>query len=232
MEVYTNTYHLTNKDVNMHRNLRLQRLFEIIQDNTIRHTTKLGAGRDKTLDKGLLWVVVQQYAKIYRIPQYDEHITIESWPGETMHILFPRYFRFKDEEGNVIIEGSAIWTIINQEDRKVIFPEKYGITIPTSHKEKNIPLPKPIKSHDITNNYELTIPFSYCDLNGHMSNTYYFTLLDDYTPITRTNQPIHEITTQYSKEVHLDETIKISTDNTSYLQGSKNDNVYFKILIK
>ena len=81
MNVYTTQLRLRNKDVNLHRVLRTSTLFELMQEASIRHTEELGMGRERTLDRGLLWMVTHQQAEITRMPEYDELITLESWPG-------------------------------------------------------------------------------------------------------------------------------------------------------
>ena len=90
MSMYHQELLLRSKDVDLHRRLRTSRLFELLQEASIAHTEQLGMGRDKTLDKGLLWIVGLQRAEIRRMPEYDEQILLKSWPGETMHLFFPR----------------------------------------------------------------------------------------------------------------------------------------------
>ena len=108
MSVYSTQLRLRNKDVNLHRKLRTSVLFELMQEASIRHTEELGMGREMTLDRGLLWMVTLQRAEIARMPEYDECITLESWPGETMHLLFPRYYRVLDEKGETLLFASAL----------------------------------------------------------------------------------------------------------------------------
>ena len=55
----------------MYRRLRISTMFEWFQEGSITHTEELGCGREKTLDKGLLWVVTLQRAEIGRLPLYD-----------------------------------------------------------------------------------------------------------------------------------------------------------------
>ena len=90
MSVYRQELLLRSKDVDMFRRLRTSELFRLLQEASIRHTEQLGMGRDKTLDKGILWVLLLQSAEIARMPEYDERIVLKSWPGRTMHLLFPR----------------------------------------------------------------------------------------------------------------------------------------------
>ena len=143
MSVYSTQLRLRNKDVNLHRKLRTSVLFELMQEASIRHTEELGMGREMTLDRGLLWMVTLQRAEIARMPEYDECITLESWPGETMHLLFPRYYRALDEKGETLLSASALWALVDQESRRMVFPDRYGIVIPGAVTGHEIALPSP-----------------------------------------------------------------------------------------
>ena len=96
MSTYRKQYTLRSADVDMRRRLRLSSLFTMLQEAAIAHTTELGMGREKTLDRGLLWIVTRLSIRINRLPKYDETVVLSSWPGETMHLYFPRCSRLFD----------------------------------------------------------------------------------------------------------------------------------------
>ena len=107
--MYRIPYQILSSDTDANRTLRLSRLFTLLQEASIAHTTLLGMGRERTLDRGLLWIVTLQRAQILRLPVYDERIVLKSWPGKTMHLLFPRYYRIEDEQGHALVAASALW---------------------------------------------------------------------------------------------------------------------------
>ena len=118
---YERTLRIRSQHVTCCRRLRLSVLLEFFQEASIAHTEALGMGREKTLDRGLLWIITKQHVGIRRMPEYDEEITIRSWPGEMMHVLFPRFYEVVSG-GDVIITGSALWMLIDAESRGFIFP--------------------------------------------------------------------------------------------------------------
>ena len=77
------------------------------------------------------------------MPEYDETITLESWPGETMHLLFPRYYRVLDEKGAVLLSASALWALVDQETRRMVFPDRHGVVIEGEVTGHEIALPSP-----------------------------------------------------------------------------------------
>ena len=60
MSIYSIEYRILSSDTDANRRLRLSRLFTLLQEASIAHTTELGMGREKTLDRGLLWIVTLQ----------------------------------------------------------------------------------------------------------------------------------------------------------------------------
>ena len=213
---------LRSKDVDLHRRLRTSRLFELLQEASIRHTEELGMGRDKTLDKGILWIVGLQRAEISRMPEYDEEIVLKSWPGKTMHLFFPRYYQMETEGGEMLLRASALWTLVDEQTRKVVFPEKYGVVIEGEVTGQEIAHPTSPRKLELTEAVPFQVPYSYVDLNGHMNNTRYFDLAEDCIPASREGKSLRLIQTEYASEARLDDQLRVrwGQDGSSfYLQG-------------
>ena len=51
-DYYERDYTVLSSDTDAFQRLRLSRLFTLLQEAAIAHTTELGFGREKTLDKG------------------------------------------------------------------------------------------------------------------------------------------------------------------------------------
>lgn len=209
MSVYTRELLLSSSDVDMHRRLRCSVLFRLLQEASIRHTEELGMGRDKTLDKGILWVVTMQSAEIARMPEYDEHIVLSSWPGRTMHLFFPRYYRIADREGNTLLSASALWALVDAESRKIVFPDRYGVEIAGEETGREIALPSPLPREQGEREESFTVPFSYVDLNGHMNNTRYFDLAEDRFPAAAEGRPLRRVRSEYSAEARFGEHLRL-----------------------
>ena len=229
MSVFREELLLRSKDVDLHRNLRLSRLFELLQEASIRHTEQLGMGREKTLDKGILWIVGLQRAEISRMPVYDEQIVLKSWPGKTMHLFFPRYYQIETAAGEVLVRASALWSLVDQETRKLVFPEKYGVVIEGVSTGEEISLPVSPRKLELTEESPFRVPFSYVDLNGHMNNTRYFDLAEDCIPASREGRKLRLVQTEYVSEARLGDTLTVrwgEQDGVFYLQGEEEKPVF------
>ena len=212
MSVYRQELLLRSKDVDMYRRLRTSELFRLLQEASIRHTEQLGMGRDKTLDKGILWVLLLQSAEIARMPEYDERIVLKSWPGRTMHLLFPRYYRLETAAGEHLLSASALWSLVDEKTRKVVFPERYGVEIEGVVTGEEIALPSAPRRMDCTKSRPFTVPYSYVDLNGHMNNTRYFDLAEDCIPAAAEGRSLRAAAVEYANEVRFGESLRVTVE--------------------
>ena len=209
MSIYSREMLLRSRDVDMFRRLRTSELFRLLQEASITHTEQLGMGREKTLDKGLLWILLLQRAEIDRMPEYDEKIILKSWPGTTMHLLFPRYYSMETEAGEHLLSASALWGLVDQNTRKMIFPEKYGIVIDGVSTGEEIDLPSAPRRIECTQSVPFTVPFSYVDINGHMNNAHYFDLAEDCIPAAAGGEALKSIKIEYVSEARCGESFTV-----------------------
>ncbi len=205
--------------------LRPSSLFLLLQEISIEHTEKLGYPREFTLDKGLLWVIAKQHIEILRMPKYDETITISTYPSAMMHVLFPRTYEIRDEKGNIIIQGEAIWALIDVKTRKMINPIEHNILIPdmSEGKEFRIPLGNRIPS-DLPEQATIHATYSLCDLNGHLNNTSYLDIAEDLIPVSFLKEhKLRLIDIKYIHEIKLGESSLIQygyLDDSYYFSNS------------
>ena len=231
MSVYSEEILLRSKDVDMYRRLRTSELFRMLQEASIRHTEQLGMGRDKTLDRGILWVLLMQRAEIVRMPEYDERIVLRSWPGRTMHLLFPRYYSLETAAGEPLLKASALWSLVDEKTRKVVFPEKYGVAIEGVVTGEEIGMPGSMARKDTAWERVFTVPYSFVDLNGHMNNTRYFDLAEDCVGAAAAGRRLKGIGVEYQNEARLGETLTLrwGAEGASYFLTGETERSVFRM---
>ena len=215
---------LRSGDVDLYRRLRTSVLFEWLQEAAIRHTEELGMGREKTLDKGLLWVVTMQQAEILRMPAYDERIVLSSWPGKTMHVFFPRHYLLQGEGGETLIRANALWMLVDAQTRRMVFPERHGVVIEGGETGDELPLPCAPARLETAQERVFPVPYSYVDLNGHMNNTRCFDLMEDCIPAAAEGKRLRRVNVEYSSEARLGDVLRVrwggGADGEYYLEGA------------
>ncbi|MCR4804723.1 MAG: hypothetical protein K5981_03630 [Clostridia bacterium] len=222
---------LGSEHVDCFRRLRTSQLLQLLQTASIRHTEELGMGREKTLDKGLLWVVTRMHAEVDRMPVYDERIVIRTWPGETMHMLFPRYYEIASEDGQPLLRASAVWSLMDVRTRTAVFPEEWGVSIDGEEQGSELPWLNPLRAADTPEESVFRVPYSFTDINGHLNNARYFDLAEDLIPAASAGKSLRAFTAEYNREVRLGEelTLRWGGSGGSYYVTGATDAPCFRI---
>ena len=234
MSVYSEEILLRSKDVDMFRRLRTSELFRLLQEASIRHTELLGMGRERTLDRGILWVLLMQRAEIARMPEYDERVILKSWPGRTMHLLFPRYYSMETAAGEPLLKASAMWSLVDQKTRKVVFPEKYGVVIEGVTTGDEIAMPGAVAKRETSLERDFTVPYSFVDLNGHMNNTRYFDLAEDCVGAAAAGRLLKGVSTEYQTEARIGEMLHLhwGAEGESFFLTGETDRPVFRMKLE
>ena len=180
--VYTRRLTLRAEHVDFTRRCRLSVLMRLFQECCIAHTEELGMGRDKTLDRGLLWIVNSENIEIARLPEYDEEITLVCRPGRTLHFFFPRHMSVTDKGGREIVKISAMWSLIDSSTRQMADPAERGIVIEGDQKDGDLPPVMSLPAMTLPAREVLTARYSETDINGHLNNASYLDAALDLLP--------------------------------------------------
>ena len=212
--MFSRVFRLLTEDCDVNKNLRLSRLFQFLQEISIADTERLGYPREKTLDKGLLWVVGKQRVEIKRLPVYGEEIRLETWPGEKTPFLFPRHYAIYGNNEEPLVKASAVWTLISEQNRMMVNPKDHGIVIEGEARGGEIPFQFPMKSFPLLGRAMLKASWRDCDLNGHMNNTAYLDEAEDLIPLEYLKSHVPAaIDIAYRKEIPLGEEVEVSYGN-------------------
>lgn len=221
-ETYSASTTVLAKDTDLKRNLSPSSLLLFSQEMSISHTKMLGFGREKTLDRGLLWVILKERFEITRMPCYDEKIMLVTYPGEMLHFFFPRHFLLLDSKKNVLVRGSALWALMDEKKRTIVDPKEYQVIIKGFSHGDELPLLFSNKTPVLDHSIELSAGYSHCDLNGHLNNSAYLDLMMDLIPSDYLlSHLLKRIDLTFSKEIRFGETFK-----TDF--GCSDDTYFFK----
>ena len=206
------------RDVDLFRRLRTSSMFQIFQELSVVHAGSLGFGTEEVLSRGAVWVITMQRVEIKRMPHEQELIYLETWTGKTSHLLYPRFYRICDEKGELMIQASSLWTLMDIESRKMLSSEQFGQEIIDMTNGSEIALPGAPKKAAAEQSSCFTVPYSYLDQNGHMNNTRYFDLAEDVIPVPLAGGRLKTIVSRYASEARHGDVIE--------LQWQERDGIY------
>lgn len=229
--MYQKEFIISNNDVDYRFNLKPANLFRFFQDIALKATEEVGADSISLSKRGIDWVITRMDVDIKHLPHCNEKITVCTYPGKDLAMLYPRYFYILDSNNEIIVRSSSIWALIDAKTRKVIVDKDTIKRLPGEHQDFELPLPSKIASSE---NKELietrTIHYSDLDFNCHMNNVRYVELLMDTHDFEfyKNHRPSF-ISLNYIREIKEKEKVAIYSDrnNPEIIEVKVNDSTSF-----
>lgn len=229
MEIYTQDYTVAPEG------LSLQALFQLLQDAAGNQCVPLHlAGPD--LEKlGLMWVIVRYRVQIERWPQAGEALRVHTWPGKARHGMMPRFYTLRGGDGAALLRVCAVWAVVDRQTRSMVNSEDFGIHLDPLVTGEEIRFPAGVRKLPTDREADFTVPAAYLDTNGHMNNTYYYTVAERCLNRDARTAPPQEILTEHQSEALCGETLRLrwgEEGGLCYLSGEHGDRVVFRMNLK
>lgn len=180
--------------------LRTGGLFRLMQDAAEEHCDRIGLGNGVIDPLRLMWVVIRQYVELPGYPEPGQRFLMQTWPGNTRHMFFPRFYRLYSASGEPLGAGSAIWALVDRDTRKMIRPGEYGLAIEGLVTGGECRLPAFPDRLPAERTAEYTVPSSVLDSNGHMNNTKYYDLAESVFGLSPGEVRLRRAMTEYLNE--------------------------------
>lgn len=169
-------YRLRWMDFDRHGRLQPFAVLDIFQDVATMHANQIRMSRDEMLAQGVFWVVARQKLEFVREPGHFQEVTARTWPHSPSRFSFCRDYQMCDKQGNVLVNGTSEWVLVDVEERKFVSMKDHYHGPTDFSEERNFPKkPRKISVFDEGNRPPVVITpaFSDIDLNGHVNNARY-----------------------------------------------------------
>ena len=212
--MFKKEYIVSNNDVDKHFRLKVAAIFRYFQDVALLATESLKVDSISLSKKNIDWVITRMTVEINRLPKCDEVIYVHTYPGKDMAMLYPRYFFITDAKGDVIVNASSIWALIDNVSRKVIVDREVISKLPPEDFDEQLPLPEKITVPENRRFIEQrTIHYSDLDFNSHMNNVRYVELLMDvHDSAFYDEHHLKSISLNYMRELKEKEAVEVFTN--------------------
>jgi acyl-ACP thioesterase len=233
--IYTEGKKLSYNELDFKGLWKLENIFLTMQDVAGKHAEKLGAGYEDLKKKGITWVLIRTSLKMEKYPDAYTPVKITTWPEPEKRMLFPRFFTFQDDAGNLLGTASTLWALMDIEARTLVAPASKGIAVQTpAEPPLKLELPGKIKLPEGEIMESTICPkYSDLDINNHVNNSRYIDWFADQIPLEVHSRGIlSEISVGYSKEIRSGESVKLEfsrNDNQFRMAGKEGDQVCFMV---
>lgn len=193
--------------------VKINHLVNYLIETSSYQSIELGLDNEKLLDMGYTWMIYKWKIKIKRYPRSHEKIKIKTWASGFRNINAFREFEIYCGEEK-ILEASAIFLLINLENRK---PIKIPEEIAKIYGYNDNRIFKSIKRINEPENLEILNRFSYkilqadLDFNDHVNNSVYLELIYEAMDKDLSQVKFKEISVNYINELKLGDEIIIDS---------------------
>lgn len=174
-KTYVQQFRIASYQTDVTARIRPSAILEIMQEMAGAHAELLNIGRGRLDPMQLAWVLTRVEVRMDRYPVSGETITVETYPMPNRRVFYPRYFIFRDEQGNQIGCAGSIWVILDVTTRKMAASAEITASMP-DNSDLTAPMGMPATVEEIGGQcIESTrLPvYTDLDVNGHVNNTRY-----------------------------------------------------------
>jgi len=209
--IYRETFHIAGNAVDRFNRLKPSALLDMMQQVATNQCALLALDWDSMAARGLCWVVTRQYVQLLRPVPGGSTITVETWPGVTSRVAYPRSTVGYDEEGREVFRAISLWVLMDIENRKMVLPGKSGLDFSGIDRGCELAVPGSLAPAKLEGNARRQVVYSELDVNGHMSNTRYLDWMMDLLPSSfHAGHSIGEFTVSYLSEAWEGEKVDLS----------------------
>ncbi|MDR0581410.1 MAG: hypothetical protein LBG31_00435 [Prevotellaceae bacterium] len=214
VEEYTvPTYH-----VDFDRKITAPSLLLLLQEAAWKHANQHGFGYTRLQEKGAFWVLAKLRLVMYRYPQWQDTLRIETW-GKAPELLTAfRDFEGFDREGNKLFAATSAWHILSISGNRPQSMEFFKNAFPIAEGKHAIE-EKPAKIPAVTN-LQQALPAavlpSDIDMNLHVNNTRYVQwIIDRFDFDFLQQRRLMEMEINFLSQAKMGDSYTITTDNLS-----------------
>jgi len=235
LKIYEEEYIIRMGQCDRYGKWRPSAILAAMQDTAGTHAEKLGCGRDKLLEKDLVWVLTRTEVQMSRYPASGEKVLIRTFPAPNKRWFFPRYFIFLDEAGNEIGKAGTLWVFLDVNTRKMAPPGDMAALLP-DNSDLELPLGMPPAIPQVEGEEKVTVRmpvYTDIDVNGHVNNTRYADWACDALGIdTMEKYELKSILVNYAQEILPGQGMELhsAVDGVHYrVSGSHEGKQHFEV---
>ena len=205
-------------DVDQNNNITLNSISEYLQEVAGDHANTMGFGYRQVVLQQMAWILGGIKIEVNRLPLWEEDIRVKTWIVENNRFVSRRDFQWYDQEGNILINASTNWILLNTERRRPVGIDSmnFDVTLHPEQKATSSEVANIRAKFEDANNTEYQVRYSDLDMVGHMNNTKYIQLfLDSYSAEFHKNHNIKSLDINFKNEAQYQDKLVLSIMNNT-----------------
>lgn len=213
--IYRTQFTVHSTDCDPFNRIKPSALLSLLQEAAGAHCEGTAVDWYALAQRGMFFAITRQHVQINRLPVHRETITLETWPGPTSRVAFPRNTVVYDEKGNELVRAISLWVLMDVENRAMILPGKSGIELTGSVRGGELPVPSSLALKNLAATASRRVVYTELDVNGHMNNCRYMDWLMDLLPAAfHRDHPMQDFTISYLSEAREGEEVQLHYELT------------------
>lgn len=234
-KVYRESFLLRTCDCDFTGFWRPSAILTAMQEAAGAHSHFLGCGRDDLIKNDIVWVVNRAEVRMKRYPKVMETVTVETFPAALRRWFFPRYYVFRDAQGEEIGCAGTLWALLNLTERRMAPPGDVALTIP-DNSDLRPPMGLPAGVDLVAGEEQVTrrMPAYFdLDVNQHVNNTRYVDWACDALGVDLMRDCcLQNLRVSYAAEVRADQEIALHVTRDGMrcrVAGYHGDTLHFEM---
>ena len=223
-EQYTLPIEVASYDVGPDNRLRLSGVLRYQQEAGERHMIPAGMGWNALIERGVAFVASRWHARIVRLPEMNERVTLTTWHREHRGARFLRCYEWRDAQGELLMSGVMQFALVSTVDHHLLRGDEFDPegALPACTQSVGCADPARYKLPELTAVREYPVGWSDIDINTHMNNTRYADLACDALADKLAGHRIIDVQMHFAGETRLGDTITLAIGeaDAAYVQGS------------
>lgn len=226
---YTETKTLRAYDVDINNKIKINVIFNILQDVAAQDAERYGFGYSAFMESNFAWLLQWVKLEIIDYPSLGDEIVVKTWAKCKYKLYSMRDFLIYNSSGKIICKSTSGWIPVNRNTKRIVDIKDLPSEI-KYNKDHSALDDYPSKLNGIGNKEILfirKIRYTDIDLNQHVNNTKYIEMmLDAFSLNEYKNAEIGTLTVSFLSESFINDEIEISVynqtehENTRIIEGN------------
>ena len=209
-------------------NMKADSVMKYMQEAATNQMTLEGLPYDTLLHRGIALLINRMDIEFYQpIKKFDE-LEFRSWPCREKGATLPRKYSVL-KAGEEVAFAIGQWSMVDTSSMKIIRPSEVDFSMYTIEEDNKLTCERFKTPDGLEHLADLRIGYNDVDCNGHLNNTNYLKMVQDYVPELEEGLHISSAKIHFSKEAPLGSSISLFGKRVIE-EGHKF--YYFKSLIK